>query len=250
MRLAIIIPCYNERDNIPLIVSRLAETIGGRDDVEVVLVDNGSTDGSDAVLKSVLVDQALIRSVRVEYNQGYGFGILHGLASTDAEVLAWTHADMQTDPKDVLTGFDFMRGRANDNVIVKGRRKNRKFLEVFFTFGMQVLATIALRVRLSDVNAQPKIFSRLFYDRFIKDKAPHDFSLDLFVLYQAQVNGYPIIEIPVIFAERKYGVAKGGGSWRTRIKLIRRTISYIFELRRSLISRRDSFHDHNKSSPE
>lgn len=241
MRLAIIIPCYNERDNIPLIISRLRETIGARNDVEVVLVDNGSTDGSDAVLADILERAAPIRSVTVPKNQGYGYGILFGLASTDADVLAWTHADMQTDPHDVLVGFDRLRQHANPKTIVKGRRKNRRLLEALFTFGMQVLAALALRVRLSDVNAQPKIFPRNFYENFIREKAPHDFSLDLFLLYQAQVNDYSILEIPVVFAERVHGVAKGGGSWKTRIKLIRRTINYIFDLRKSLVTKEDDF---------
>ncbi|MGK9041954.1 glycosyltransferase family 2 protein [Rhizobium sp. SA279] len=240
MRLAIIIPCYNERDNIPLIISHLRETIGERSDVDVILVDNGSTDGSDAVLANTLKAGSPIRSVKVPKNQGYGYGILFGLASTDADVLAWTHADMQTDPNDVLVGFDRLRQYGNPKVIVKGRRKNRRFLEAFFTFGMQVLAAFALRVRLSDVNAQPKIFPRSFYENFIREKAPHDFSLDLFLLYQAQVNEYSVVEIPVIFAERVHGVAKGGGSWKTRIKLIRRTVAYIFDLRRSLILKRDN----------
>lgn len=237
MRLAIIIPCYNERDNIPLIISRLTEAIGGRDDVEVVLVDNGSTDGSDLVLANKLESDSPIRSVKVPKNRGYGYGILFGLASTDADILAWTHADMQTDPNDVLVGFDRLRQHTDTKVIVKGLRKNRRFLEAFFTFGMQVLAALALRVRLSDVNAQPKIFPRNFYENFIKEKAPQDFSLDLFLLYQAQVNDYSILEIPVVFAERVHGVAKGGGSWKTRIKLIRRTINYIFDLRKSLVTK-------------
>jgi glycosyltransferase involved in cell wall biosynthesis len=234
MKLAIIIPCYNERDNIPLIISRLREAVGGRKDVDVILVDNGSTDGSDAVFTEQLSDGDFIRSVKVPQNKGYGFGILYGLQAADAEILSWTHADMQTDPKDVLTAFDLLQRNAGQNVIVKGRRQNRKLLESFFTFGMQIVASLVLGAKLDDVNAQPKVFSRHFYERFVVEKAPHDFSLDLYLLYQAQMNGYRILEVPVIFADRRYGEAKGGGGWKTRIKLIKRTFAYIFELRKSL----------------
>lgn len=238
MNLAIIIPCYNERDNLPLIVSRLRETVGSRTDVEVILVDNGSTDGSDMVLGALLEDGGFIRSVKVPRNQGYGYGILYGLQAADAENLSWTHADMQTDPKDVLTAYDLLQTHTKEQVVVKGRRKNRKWLEAFFTFGMQVVASLALSANLGDVNAQPKVFSRHFYESFIFEKAPYDFSLDLFLLYQAKMNGYKILEVPVIFANRLHGEAKGGGSWKTRIKLIKRTFSYIFELRRTLKSNR------------
>ena len=61
MRLSLVIPCYNEARNLPLLVARLRETFV-RDDVEVVLVDNGSTDGSAAVL----ADNDRPRSERTE----------------------------------------------------------------------------------------------------------------------------------------------------------------------------------------
>ena len=234
MKLAIVIPAYNEGQNIPLIVSRLRETVGTRTDIEVLLVDNGSTDDSQQILATELKDGDFIRSVYVPINQGYGYGILSGLAVTDADVLAWTHADMQTDPYDVIKAFDLLSAQSDAKVIVKGQRQNRKILEEFFTFGMQIVASMALGVRLTDVNAQPKLFTRSFYETFVKERAPHDFSLDLFLLYQAVTNGYRVLEVPVVFAERRFGEAKGGGNWKTRIKLIRRTFAYIFEFRDSL----------------
>lgn len=236
MKLAIVIPAYNEGQNIPLIVSRLRETIGTRSDVEVLIVDNGSTDDSQQILATQLKDGDFIRSVHVPINQGYGYGILSGLAVTDADVLAWTHADMQTDPYDVIKAFDLLSAQSDAKIIVKGHRQNRRMLEEFFTFGMQIVASMALGVRLTDVNAQPKLFTRSFYETFVKERAPHDFSLDLFLLYQAQLGGYRVLGVPVIFAKRLHGEAKGGGSWKTRIKLIKRTFNYIFELRRTLNS--------------
>lgn len=234
MKLSLVIPCYNEEKNIPLIVARLREIIGGRQDVEVILVDNGSRDGTADILASELAQGGSIRSFSVAVNEGYGHGILEGLRQTTGDVLAWTHADMQTDPTDVLTAFDLYKQHVPAKVIVKGRRKNRAVLEWFFTFGMQLLASLALKVRLEDVNAQPKLFSREFYQKFIAPDAPKDFSLDLYLLYQAQRQGYRILEVPVFFAQRLHGEAKGGGSWKTRIRLIRRTFSYIFQLRHKI----------------
>jgi glycosyltransferase involved in cell wall biosynthesis len=53
MKLSIIVPCYNESKNIPLILEKFASVIK-RDDVEVILVNNGSTDGSQMVLDELL----------------------------------------------------------------------------------------------------------------------------------------------------------------------------------------------------
>ncbi|MFT0893006.1 glycosyltransferase family 2 protein [Pseudochelatococcus sp. G4_1912] len=234
MKLSIVIPCYNEALNIPLIVARLREITVGRSDVEVLLVDNGSRDDSAAVLQRELQGDSVVRAVTVPVNQGYGYGILQGLEAATGDVLAWTHADMQTDPRDVLVAFDLYKQHAGEKIIVKGNRRNRRLLEAFFTFGMQLVASAALGVRLDDVNAQPKLFSRAFYQEFMTARAPHDFSLDLYMLYQARTHGYRILEVPVFFAKRLHGEAKGGGNWKTRIKLIRRTFAYIFELRRTL----------------
>tara|TARA_B100000780_G_scaffold231435_1_gene171240 strand:+ start:96 stop:821 length:726 start_codon:yes stop_codon:yes gene_type:complete len=235
MKLAVVIPCYNERSNIPLIVKRIKETFEGRGNVDVILVDNGSTDGSDAVFEAQLQGQDFIRCVKVVQNRGYGHGILFGIdAATDADIYAWTHADMQTDPRDVLTAFDLLCREGIEHNIVQGKRSKRAALDTVFTFGMQVIATAALGATVADVNAQPKVFSKHFFNNNIRDQAPLDFALDLFLLYKARKAGLSILTVPVIFAERLHGQAKGGGNWRNRIKLIKRTLAYILELRQSL----------------
>ena len=237
MKLAVVIPCYNEKENISLIFERIRETFGARKDIEVILVDNGSTDGSAQVLDAAVRDLDIIRLVKVPKNYGYGFGILSGLAAaTDADVLAWTHADMQTDPKDVLTAFDLLCSKAKGSCIVKGKRRNRAVLETLLSYGMQIIASAALGVKLDDVNAQPKVFSRHFFETYIKNKAPNDFSLDLFLLYCAIKANLEVLSIPVIFTERRFGLAKGGGGsdWHTRKNLIMRSLNYIFELRKSI----------------
>lgn len=237
MMLSIAIPCYNESENIKYIIEQLKQAIGDRRDVEVILVDNGSTDGSSEVFKKELAtaDSRIFKICEVKINRGYGFGIQSGLGMARGDILSWTHADMQTDPADVLKAYDVIRGCENKNIVVKGKRKNRRIAERFFTFGMQIAAFMFLNVYLDDINAQPKAFTRDFYEKYIKNGAPYDFSLDLFLLYMAKLSGYEIISIPVFFNKRLYGQAKGGGSMKTRIKLIRRTFKYIHELSKKSI---------------
>ncbi len=233
--LSIVIPCYNEAENIHLIINRLNEILLVRHDVEVILVNNGSTDDSKDILDAEIANHnsQLFKVVNIEENQGYGYGILEGLKACKGDLLSWTHADMQTDPEDVLKAFDLYKQQGREDILVKGKRKNRRLLERFFTWGMQIIVGFVLKEKLDDINAQPKLFSRDFYEKQILNKAPNDFSLDLFLLYQAKKNRYDILEIPVYFFERKYGEAKGGGTWKTRIKLIKRTLDYIFDLQKS-----------------
>ncbi|MBI1216282.1 MAG: glycosyltransferase [Alphaproteobacteria bacterium] len=231
--LSLVLPCYNEAGNIPLIFARLKEVLKDRDDIEVVLVDNGSTDDTAARIGEQM-GQPGARTValcRVPRNIGYGYGIMQGLRMARGAFLAWSHADMQTDPEDVLRALDACRAREEKKIFIKGKRRNRRLLESFFTFGMQVVASLALGVGFDDVNAQPKLFPRTFFEQYLDDAAPDDFSLDLFAIYQAKKNGYAVVEVPVTFGIRRHGEAKGGGGWRTRIRLIRRTLAYIMTLR-------------------
>ena len=235
--LSLIIPCFNEVDNVLSVVDRLAELYAGLAyQTEVIFVDGGSRDGTLDALRKRIAERGL-EHVGVQImteKRGYGYDIMHGLRQAKGQTLAWTHADMQTDIQDVFFGYDKFLEQQSPNVIISGQRKNRKLVDAFLTFGMQVTTLLLLRVHLKDINAQPKIFSRNFFETCINGKAPDDFSLDLYLLYQARVNKYSIIRIPVFFKDRLHGEAKGGGgSIKNRLKLIRRTYQYIWSLRKN-----------------
>lgn len=236
MKLSVIVPCYNEADNIPLIIKRFKEILPAQFEGEILLVNNGSTDHSEKIFERELkeINDPRFKLVQVSKNQGYGFGILSGLAKSQGDVLAWTHADMQTDPNDVLQAFEEFCAQDNVFAFVKGRRKSRALIPWLFTWGMGVVASLALSQKLEDIGAQPKLFSRSFYTKFLQAGAPWDFSLDLYAQYWAQREGV-IIEIPVYFSQRQHGEAKGGGSLKTRFKVTFRVLSYIFEMKKKLV---------------
>lgn len=238
--LSIIVPCYNEEKNIPIIFSsfsKLTENV----DAEIIFVENGSSDNSERIFNSLLSQSSSkkIKILKVIKNEGYGNGILKGLGVADGAIVAWTHADLQTDPKDVLVALqcylEHKTKAPQDEIFIKGTRKKRRIAEVFFSWAMGIISSAVLGIRLTEVNAQPKLFSKSFYEKSIRGNAPKDFSLDLFTLYMAKKNCV-IYEIPVLFNKRIYGEAKGGGSFRTRMKLIERTLKYIFELRKTIKS--------------
>ncbi len=232
IRLSLIIPCYNEARNLPLVVARCREAFT-RDDVEVVLVDNGSTDDSPAVLASLLRDGESVRSIRVAHNEGYGHGILMGLRAARGDILGWTHADMQTDPVDALVGLAlFDASPMPERLFVKGARRGRPATDVVFTIGMSVFETLLMRHRFWDVNAQPTMFSRSFFTTW--QGAPKDFALDLYAYYTARAQGLRIARFPVQFPQRAHGVSHWNATLRGKIKFIRRTIAFSLHLRRSL----------------
>lgn len=230
MRLSLIIPCYNEAANLPALVERCV-SLGGQTDIEVILVDNGSTDGTSELLPQLLAGNAHMRSLRVECNQGYGFGILAGLRAARGEILGWTHADLQTDPCDALRALEVFDAEG-DRILVKGRRYGRPLSDTVFTVGMSIFETLLLRQPLWDINAQPTLFGRTFYSTW--ENAPHDFSLDLYAYFNARRVGLKVRRFPVGFGDRLHGRSHWNIDWRSKKKFILRTIAFSLQLSRSV----------------
>jgi glycosyltransferase involved in cell wall biosynthesis len=230
MKFSLVIPCYNEAANLPLLLERCRK-LAAHADIEIVLVDNGSTDNSQTVLRELLPSYPGCRSVRVEHNQGYGFGILSGLEAASGDILGWTHADMQTDPLDALRGIKIFEECGQD-VFVKGRRYGRPLSDVVFTVGMSFFETLLLRRPMWDINAQPTMFSRKFFESW--REPPHDFSLDLYAYYQAKMAGMAVHRFPVLFGERAHGVSHWNVNWAAKRKFIRRTVEFSLQLRKTL----------------
>jgi polyisoprenyl-phosphate glycosyltransferase len=236
---SIVIPCYNEEKNLGLNLERYAQVIN-RSNVELVIVNNGSTDGSAAALETLIPKYAFARVITVKDNQGYGYGLLSGLRASQGRFLAWTHADMQTDPADVLTALAVIEQQDNpESVYVKGKRENRPLMDTFFTKSMSLFESFYLGQNLDDINAQPNIFHRSFLDSW--QNPPHDFSFDLYSLYEARRQGLKVIRFSVSFPERLHGESNWNTSLGNKWKFIKRTLDYSQKLKRQIKSNEADF---------
>lgn len=233
MKMSIVIPCYNEEKNIPLILERFKKIIE-KEDIEIILVNNGSTDNSAVVLEKLLFNCKFARSVNVTVNQGYGYGIMQGLKKARGEFIGWLHADLQTDPNDALKAYKILeKNNWNKNLYIKGRRKKREPGDKFFSLGMSIFETFYLGKILTDINAQPNIFHRSFFKKW--KNPPKDFSLDLYALYMAKKLKLKIIRINVIFPKRIYGKSSWNTGLYSKIKLSRRTLEFSKKLKKQKI---------------
>ena len=235
-KLSVILPCFNESKNIPFVLDRFNKVII-RDDIEVIFIDNGSTDNTQKVLEDLIPKFKFAKFVKLIENKGYGYGILSGLKVAKGKYLSWTHSDMQTDPKDIIKGLNIIESLSGEErIFVKGLRKGRDWTDLFFTVGMSIFESLLLCTPLWDINAQPNIFSRELFDNL--EESPNDFSFDLYYYYLAVKKNYKIIRFKVNFGKRFFGKSSWNINWQSKLKFIIRTIGFSFKLIYKLILER------------
>ncbi len=231
VRFSIVLPCYNEARTLPMLLARYRDVWTDLP-AELILVDNGSIDDTPRVLARELAraEYAFARSLRVPVNRGYGHGIHTGLRAARGEIVGFSHADMQCDAADLFLAYQRLAGAQDPSrTLVKGRRAKRDFGASLITNGMAVFASVVLLRRLSDINAQPKVFHRSHLERLTAP--PDGFQFDLYVLYTALVAGLTIVTIPVTFGQRAHGQSRWAFSLASRSRTILATMAYICRLR-------------------
>jgi len=124
VEVALVIPVYNERDNLPLLIDEIARAVGGEGrSYEIVAVDDGSTDGSLEVLEGLRRDHPELRIVAFAEHAGQTAALAAGFRAARGRAIVTLDADLQNDPADVPALLaELERSRA---AAVVGYRVNR-----------------------------------------------------------------------------------------------------------------------------
>ena len=208
---SIIIPCYNEYDNLMNLLEGIVP-LTANFDVEFILVENGSTDDSRKFLQEY-VGETLprIHVVYVDKNRGYGYGIKMGIQKASGAYTGWIHADLQVSISELEKFLDQIDTRQID-VFYKARRKGRSLFDQFFTTGQAVFNSILFHEHLKDVASVPMLVpTSLLKNNFMY--LTDDFSIDMYVYVKAVKSGLKPVWIPVQLQPRKAGVS----SWNRGI---------------------------------
>ena len=241
IKYSLIIPFYNESRNISEVINLLKSISKKINSIEFILVNNGSTDDSESVFKKNLKSEnkKIFRLIKIKKNIGYGHGIKYGLSKSKGIFLAWTHSDLQTDPRDLLKAIKIInKFKLKNDIFIKGLRKNRSNKENFQTRVMEIISSFFLNIKINDINAQPKLVTRKFYKKFLEKNAPDDLSFDLYCYSLAAYKKLKIFYVDVIFNKRKFGEVKGGGeggSIYRKLKVILVTLKCLINLKLKII---------------
>ena len=215
MNFSLIIPCFNEAKNIPLLIDKYRDFVKDKKN-QLVLVNNGSTDNTRIIFKNL--KKSNIKTHNIKKNIGYGYGLKRGIKVADGKVLIISHADLEVDPKDIIKSIKIYKkqnSKIKKKIFIKGHRVNKiknswTFMDIFFSYGLTIISSLIFRKNLYDIHAQPVLFNKEILRKF--KYFPNDFSVDLiFYLYAKRLN-YKIIRFPVNFDKKKriHGIGSSG----------------------------------------
>jgi glycosyltransferase involved in cell wall biosynthesis len=231
---SIVVPLWNEGDNIDGLIEMLGESKAVRDGhAEAVLVNNGSRDATGALLDKHSAALAWIRPIHLAENRNYGGGILEGASRAAGEIVVFIPGDLQYDAGDLdkVVARLIALNKENKRTLVKGRRTTRldnasmQSVSAVYT----TIANTILGIGVSDVNGLPKGFHKSLL-RHLPEVRMQTFVLDAQLLFTARKAGWAVEEIPVTFHARRAGVSSWSGK---RIQTYLRSIRQLWTVRRA-----------------
>lgn len=218
--LSIVIPLFNEAENVPLLVPAIRAVLGADPNwLELILVDDGSRDQTVQITQEFCAGDTRIRLVRHEGNRGLGAAIRTGLQAANGELVLYTDADL---PFDFQLIPQLLRLAQPDNIVI-GCRNNRgeggrRWL---LSRGYNLLTWLALGVRVRDVNFACKLFPRKAV-RGMRLSSEGSF-IDAEMLLECRRLGFGIAELPMTYYPRQLGqstLSRPGVVWRILLEML------------------------------
>ncbi len=205
---SVVIPIKDERDNLPPLTEQLLKVLGSQDQsrtasFEILYIDDGSTDGSSALLDNLVAQHGEVRVLHFDRNYGQTSAFDAGFRHARGELVVTMDGDLQFDPADIPALLHF----TNQYDLVCGWRKDRHDNLV-----RKLSSRIANFVRTSvthdgvhDTGCSLKVFRRAVVEKMQLFEGMHRFFPAL-----AQMHGFTVTEVPVRHFPRAHGLSKYG----------------------------------------
>ena len=204
--LSVIVPVFNERNTVAEIVRRMRQVLLPVD-LEVIVVDDASSDGTDKVLSAI--EDSTVRVVRHPVNQGKGAAIRTGMEYARGDLLLVQDADLEYDPEDwprLLAPILRGKARVVYGSRFTGERKNMLFLHWVGNRMLSLVTNILYNTTLSDMETCYKLFDRKVLEGITIESDRFEFEPE--ITAKVLRRGHRIYEVPISYAGREFHEGK------------------------------------------
>jgi glycosyltransferase involved in cell wall biosynthesis len=219
---------YNEQGNIEqAVTSALAVLAGVTDQYEVIVVDDGSRDGTGAIADRLVAADPHVRVVHHPENRGYGAALRSGFAAARCPLVVLVDGDNQFDLNELAA---LLRGLGTSD-IVSGYRITRRdpVVRRLNAFMYNRAARILFRIPIRDVNCGFKVYRRALIERLLPHLRSTGALINVEILARARTLGATVTEVGVHHYPRETGAPTGGN-----VTVIVRAFREMLELWREL----------------
>jgi glycosyltransferase involved in cell wall biosynthesis len=215
---SIVVPLFNEAENVPPLVRDVRDSVEGLGDWELVLVNDGSTDETAALAESLAAADARVHVLHLARNYGQTSALQAGFDHASGDVVITMDGDLQNDPADIPRlvakldeGYDLVAG-------YRVRRKDSLLLRTVPSRIANRLIRLISGVSIRDTGCSLKAFRKAILDRMHLYSDMHRF----IPIIAAATAGARVVEIPVSHRPRLYGESKYGLSriWKVLVDLV------------------------------
>ncbi len=226
MLLSIVIPVYNEKNTVSDIIKKI-DSLPTSLNRELIIVDDGSTDGTREILKS-LESRSDVKLIYKESNSGKGDSLKLGFKNSKGDYVIVQDADLEYEPEDYFKLLEAIDGK--DNTIIYGSRFMGHYEEMspLHYYGnkfLTLITNILYGVELSDMETCYKLFPGSFI-RSLNLKA-NRFDFEPEITAKVLKSGYKIIEVPIRYYGRKHSEGKKI-TWKDGFNAIYSLVKYKF----------------------
>jgi glycosyltransferase involved in cell wall biosynthesis len=225
MDLSVVVPIFNEEENIPVLHARISEALGGgKIDYELILVDDGSSDNSYAALKVLAAKDKRVKVVHFRRNFGQTAAMAAGFDLASGRVVVPMDGDLQNDPLDI----PLLLERIDEGYdVVSGWRKDRK--DTFVNRKLPSMIANGVISRMTGVHLHDYGCTLKAYRREVLEDVNLYGEMHRFVPALAHQVGGKVTEMPVRHHERLHGVSKYGISRTMKVILDLMTVKFLLQ---------------------
>ena len=217
MQVSVVVPIYNEEENLPELVERIGASLErSRRSFEVVLIDDGSRDGSAEALAGLAAGRPWLKPLYLSRNYGQSAALQAGFDAAQGEIIVTLDGDLQNDPDDIPQLLDMLEARPDVDVI-SGWRKDRQDRTVsrkIPSMAANALISRVTGVKLHDYGCALKLYRA----DIVRDLRLYG-ELHRFIPALAAEVGAKIVEVPVRHHARTRGKSKYGIDRTVRVLL-------------------------------